>query len=315
LYVTSETGEEGFVMTVHLSKRILVAMPLVVVAVAAAAWGGGALASSSTDPADLTVCVSGGGSVSAVSIGGSCKQNQTQYQLLTSDTVASLTSQVTTLEGQVSTLQSDLSALQSLLDGVTRPDPNTLLFSGVNLQVVNGTGQTDGTPNGLGNLILGYNTGSAAEKTGSHDLVIGDDNTYTNTSGIVSGNGNRLSGQYALASGGGNTASGDESFATGGGNLASGVGSVATGGSNLVSGVASFATGFENTVSGDDSFATGDGNTASGDDSFGSGEENTASGGWSFVGGGIDDPTAGPHDPFTVPGICAYILTTLFGHC
>jgi hypothetical protein len=295
-------------MTVHLSKRILVALPLVVGALAAAAWGGAALASSSTDPSGLTVCVSGGGSLSAVSNGGSCKQNQTQYQLPTSDAVASLTSQVTTLEGQVSTLQSNVSALQSLLDGVTRPDANTLMFSGMNLQVVNGTGQTDGSPNGLGNLILGYNTGSAADKTGSHDLVIGDDNAYTSTSGIVSGTDNRISGQYALASGGGNSATGLDSFATGGGNLASGVGSFATGGSNLVSGVASFATGFENTVSGDDSFATGFQNTASGDDSFGSGFINTASGDDSFVGGGHGDPTAGP-------GVCAYILSTLFGHC
>jgi hypothetical protein len=38
---------------------------------------------------------------------------------------------------------------------VTR-DGDTLLFDGMNVQVANGTGTTDGEPNGTGNLIVGY---------------------------------------------------------------------------------------------------------------------------------------------------------------
>jgi hypothetical protein len=443
-------------MTIHLSKKILVALPLLVGALAAAVWAGAALGSSNTDPSGLAVCASNSGALTAVPAGATtCNKNQTEYQLVTSDTVASLASQVTVLTGEVSTLQGNVSALQTLLKGVTRttfngkdtlqfsgmnvqivngtgqtssttPDGlgnlivgydegatitsgqhdiivgthdnfssfggidagllnttsgpyssvtggygntasgqsssvsggdtnvasggmasasgggggtasgnessvsggvgstasglassvsggegdtasgqassilggngvtditvtgtgqvsalqtllsgvkrttfngnDTLLFTGMNLQVVNGTGFTDGTPNGLGNLILGYNSGPAADKSGSHDLVIGDNNTYTNTSGIVSGFDNTLSGSYALANGALNTASGNESFAIGAGNTASGFGS------------------------------------------FVSGQGNTASGQTSFVGGGFSGVTAGT-------GTCAYILTTLFGSC
>jgi hypothetical protein len=310
-------------MTIHLSKKILVALPLLVGALAAAVWGGGALASSNTDPSGLAVCASNSGALTAVPAGTTaCNKNQTEYDLVTSDTVASLTSQVTTLEGEVSTLQGNVSALQTLLTGVTRPDANTLQFSGMNLQVVNGTGQTDGTPNGLGNLILGYNLGPAAGKTGSHDLVIGDNNTYNSTSGIVSGINNTLSGKYALASGYANTASGfgsfasgenntagsEDSFATGNKDTASGFDSFASGEQNTASGPSSFANGIVNTASGFDSFASGDGTTASGFDSFANGELNTASGSDSFVAGGSQEPTAGP-------GTCAYVLTTLFGSC
>src|SRR5690349_23345621 len=49
----------------------------------------------------------------------------------------------------------------------------TVQFSGVNVQVVSGTGSTSGPVNGEGNLVVGYaeNT-SERTRTGSNDLVV-----------------------------------------------------------------------------------------------------------------------------------------------
>jgi hypothetical protein len=46
--------------------------------------------------------------------------------------------------------------LEAILQGVARTG-NDIEFSGVNVNIVNGTGTTDGTVNGPGNLIVGYN--------------------------------------------------------------------------------------------------------------------------------------------------------------
>ena len=71
------------------------------------------------------------------------------------------------------------------LDGYLSLDNNgtikTALFSGVNVQVVNGAGTTD-TTNGLGNLIVGYNATPAGlldgMRDGSHNIIIGDGHEY-----------------------------------------------------------------------------------------------------------------------------------------
>ncbi|WP_395090126.1 hypothetical protein [Armatimonas sp.] len=119
-------------------------------------------------------------------------------------------------------------------------------FSGTNLQIVSGSGATDGAINGLGNLIIGYNalrgvTSSlpSNDRTGSHNLVMGDLNNYSSYGGIVSGYANSITNFYASVIGGYfNTASGDSSTVTGGfENTASGIASsVSGGGINIASG-------------------------------------------------------------------------------
>ena len=92
----------------------------------------------------------------------------------------------------------------------------TIQFSGVNLQVIDGTG-SESTLNGTGNLILGYNEKPGAQ-TGSHNLLLGGtDNSYASYGGIVGGHNDNISGPYASILGGGlNTASGYASTITGG---------------------------------------------------------------------------------------------------
>jgi hypothetical protein len=43
------------------------------------------------------------------------------------------------------------------------------------VHIVDGTGDTDGPVNGLGNLIVGYDADFGDTRTGSHNLVLGDD--------------------------------------------------------------------------------------------------------------------------------------------
>ena len=164
--------------------------------------------------------------------------------------VAALQTKVTALETEVAALKSSqVMALNQYLT-VTTGDQPRALFSGLNLQLVNGTGQTD-TVNGRGNLILGYDLARADEmyfcadgqftdrepceragqtwatshKTGSHYLVIGDRNNYAQYGGLVLGAYNTSNGRAATETGGReNKASGPYASVSGGtGNAARGL--------------------------------------------------------------------------------------------
>ncbi len=115
-----------------------------------------------------------------------------------------------------------------------------VIFDGCNVHVRSGSGATDGdsgsgtTVNGLGNLIVGYDEdGGADDKTGSHNLVVGELHSYTSFGGLVAGYNNDVSGEHASVSGGDqNTASGYHSSVCGGYiNSAQGFVSSVTGGS------------------------------------------------------------------------------------
>jgi hypothetical protein len=92
----------------------------------------------------------------------------------------------------------------------------TVQFSGVNVQVINGSG-SETILNGTGNLILGYDE-TPGTQTGSHNFLFGGTgNSYTSYGGLVSGYSNRISGGYAsILDGAGNIAQGYASTITGG---------------------------------------------------------------------------------------------------
>jgi hypothetical protein len=113
----------------------------------------------------------------------------------------------------------------ALLAGVSRgTDPNTkqdtLTFTKMNVQIVNGSSTTDGAVTGNGNLIIGYNeTGNSRgdDRSGSHMLIAGSKNSYSSFGGIVVGSNNTTSGNYSSVSGGSNSsASGNYSSVSGG---------------------------------------------------------------------------------------------------
>ena len=97
--------------------------------------------------------------------------------------------------GSLSPLEDVLSNMSVVyLDDGQGGTVKTILFSGVNVQIVNGLGATNGRPdnpdsinplftqtNGTGNLIVGYNEpGHPAgdNRTGSHNIVAGIYNSW-----------------------------------------------------------------------------------------------------------------------------------------
>jgi len=178
----------------------------------------------------------------------------------------------------------------------TPGSPDALVtLSGYNLRIVSGSGSTsDGTVDsgnnpipgtaltGLGNVIIGYNAlrgDNTDDRTGSHNLIVGDQNTYSSFGGLAIGVNHTLSGPYASITGGyGNVASGFAASVSGGqGNAAQGQGaSISGGASNQASGFCSSVSGgYNNSASGGFSSVSG-------------GLSNTASGAFSSIGGGFN---------------------------
>lgn len=134
-------------------------------------------------------------------------------------------------------------ALENKTQDMSRDvDPNTgqptVRFTGVNVQIVDGSEDAGGPVNGRGNLIVGYNAwrpgapGFVNVRTGSHNLIVGSFNNYSSFGGLVAGAFNNISAPYASVSGGeGNVASGESSSVSGGGgNTASGYAASVSGG-------------------------------------------------------------------------------------
>ncbi len=204
---------------------------------------------------------------------------------------------------ELSALENRIEELEDLLQDMSRlVDPNTgfdtIRFEGVNVQIVSGSGTTDGETSGTGNLIIGYNElrdDDVNHRDGSHMLVIGGANNYTSDSlgGMVVGTWNETSAPFASVSGGNaNTASGEGSSVSGGGwNTASGdVASVCGGVQNTASGDGAAVSGGElNSATGVfASISGGDSNTASGHAaSVSGGDGRTASGDYDWAAGGL----------------------------
>ena len=183
------------------------------------------------------------------------QQLQAQVTAL-QQTVAKLQTTVTGQATQITNLQNSIIPLLTVVN--VDPAHSLVQFRGVNVQIVNGQGNTQ-TTNGVGNLIIGYNEDdgnargtctvsgpvssfeefcTAAGGTftrslnGSHNLVVGLANGYSSYGGIVVGNENLISAAFANVSAGiDNTASGGFSSVLGGeGNTASGDSSTVSGG-------------------------------------------------------------------------------------
>ena len=264
-----------------------------------------------------------------------------------------LANRVSTLEGSVADLQSDLGEAEDTiaalradlaaandriadlqanpvldLGGVLALDNSsgytTVVLSGANLQVVNGTGVTDSV-NGLGNVIVGYNapgffleddpdgdveycsdgqyvTQTECElngavwanthKSGSHNLIVGDHHNYSQYVGLAVGENNAIRAPNSVASGGRRNQVTREFASISGGrdNYASAFFATVSGGwLNTASGRFAHVSGGENNE------ATEQSSSVSG------GEGNTASGRWSSILGGQNQSTAVDYD--TIPAL------------
>jgi outer membrane murein-binding lipoprotein Lpp len=104
---------------------------------------------------------------------------------------------------RVGTLETASADHETKLASVTMSGTD-FVFTGVNVHVRSGSGATDGSMNGLGNLIVGYDEARtvSSDKSGSHNLVIGPEHSYPSYGGLVAGLENTISGPYASVSGG-----------------------------------------------------------------------------------------------------------------
>ncbi len=145
------------------------------------------------------------------------------------------------IETRLSTLETDVSRLKGKTEPLTLVPgtalkPPEVVFSGVNVRIVNGLGRTD-TMNSVGNLIVGYNelrTGPRQElevpndpainhRAGSHNIILGTKNNYAGFGGLVAGETNMIDGPCAAVLGGlNNYAMGRTSILAGCYNRASG---------------------------------------------------------------------------------------------
>ena len=201
----------------------------------------------------------------------------------------------------------------ALDDGFGNPLP-TIRFTGVNLQLVDGLGATNGNPadpfsvdpsrtatNGLGNLVVGYAEPAilGGSRQGSHNLVVGTRHVWSSFGGLLAGDNSTVSGPYRAVSGGVGNSSTFYASSCGGGILniaeneaatvSAGSYNIATGMRSTVSGGAyNIASGAYATVSGgEQNFAEGINASISG------GNDNRATGSLSSVAGGSGNIAAG----------------------
>jgi hypothetical protein len=114
---------------------------------------------------------------------------------------------------QCAALEERLAKLETLLAHVTIVGDN-LVLTGMNFQVVSGSGDTDGDTNGTGNIVIGYDESddNNDQKDGSHNLIIGRFHSYEGYGGIVAGEDNEVTGASSSILGGTrNEVSGDGS--------------------------------------------------------------------------------------------------------
>ncbi|MCP4136459.1 MAG: hypothetical protein GY754_36155 [bacterium] len=188
-------------------------------------------------------------------------------------------------EGGSEPATGETSDLSEVFSGVSRTG-DTIVFSGVNVQILNGTGSTDGEVNGLGNLVIGYNESRTYgnDRTGSHNMVVGQYNNFLSYGGIAAGYYNTISGWFSCVSGGSyNNSGGNFSSVSGGSyNTADGYSSGVSGGMNNT------ASGMHSSVSG------GSRNSAVNlHSSVSGGVYNTARGQSSSVSGGMENSANG----------------------
>lgn len=195
---------------------------------------------------------------------------------------------------------------------------DTAEFTDINVQINNGSNSTGGIVNGLGNLTIGYNeTNASAQdfcsnpneptelgctsnggdwlsnaRSGSHNLILGTQNSYTSFSGIVAGQDNVSNSLFSTVLGGRNNRVDTEWSVIVGGRANIVRPNLTTGPySSILGGYQNVVFGTYSTISG------GQSNTASSFySSVSGGQSNTASGDHSSVSGGDTRSSTGTHD-------------------
>lgn len=206
-----------------------------------------------------------------------------------------LTEQVRALEAENKALSKKVDALEKTFAGVTR-DGSTVRFAGVNVRIDRGAHDDK---SGLGNLFIGReDQGSEPQpRTGTENLVIGEESTFLGKGNLILGFGNHVESDYSLVAGERNLIRGRYGVVTGEwnrsletrGTVIGGKSNVASGSeSTVIGGHSNEAGGFGSVVVGGlDNKATKRSALAAG------GRRNVAEGLYSFARGGIGTHVSG----------------------
>lgn len=263
---------------------------LLLIALILVASAGNALAAPS--PAELYVMIQ---ELQALTTGMQTTINAQQA------TIASLSAQLGNVESRVAVNEHQLVDAFSVLNGAdfnlltqlapyVSVDQNELngvagphvIFSGVNVHFQSGSGETNGTPNGLGNVLIGYNevpeTLLEGDRGGSHNLIMGREHKFLSNDSILHGWGSTANAHaVAILGGDGTVVNSSYSVAAGGMNNTINSHGVVLGGEfNVIDGNYSVIVGGQsNRTIGQRATVTG-------------GHSNTASGNYSSVSGGVE---------------------------
>ena len=253
--------------------RPLMAVKDAVVAACVAAVLSAVVASGAMAAAPIYLCVAekaGGAVKSGGSTSGSCKAKYTQVAMPSE-------------AAEQEKLLDILPYVKYESEGIDKKP--TIQISGVNVQVISGAGSEEATPNGEGNVIIGYE--QAGTQTGSNNLMMGAGTyaqTYTSFGSIIGGVGNSSLGAYSAVFGGGNTVSGNDGSSVTGGEM-----------NTAGAGYASVSGGSHNDASGIDSSVSGGskGEATTKWASVSGGSENKATAEYAWVGGGFENFASG----------------------
>ena len=201
-----------------------------------------------------------------------------------SSTVRTLDSAVESVDQRVAYNERTLGPLQ--YDARSK----TVTFTGVNVQIRNGTGSTAGDGDGTGNLIVGWNEADDNDaRTGSHNVIVGSNHAWEGHSGVAVGMDHALLSDGGASIGGeANTVAAMGSVLIGGqDNHSTGPGAVAIGGTEnqMVGELSVTVGGFGNTTQGAFSMVMG-------------GEELTAAEGGEVLQPSRLGPAGEAHDAF-----------------
>jgi len=139
----------------------------------------------------------------------------------------------------------------------------SMKITGANLSILSGSGATDGAINGLGNLVVGYNepiVGAETLRSGSHNIIVGSEHSYSNYGGLVAGQKNTISGSFSSVTGGWQSIASGNHSSIGGGESNKSVGersSITGGHYNITSGLYSVVVGGGNNsiIDGNEAYA------------------------------------------------------------
>lgn len=265
-------------------RTILIVLGMVL---ALAAWSLRVAEASAEGPVHLCVPETAGKTVTSDGVKTTCAKEERAVEL--PDTA------------ELATLKNILPYISYQVKGVGGKP--TIQVKSVNVQIVSGSGSTSGTINGEGNLVVGYDEGIRSQ-TGSNNLILGFNQSFTSYGGLLTGSGNTLSGPDASITGGSaNTASGRSSSISGGReNTASGEVSSVSGGvlNTAKSTGASVSGGSENIAENNNASISG-------------GADNRAEAGGSSISGGFGNITKQPGNWASILGGAEQSVSTEYG--